>query len=463
MLKYMLKNIMRTPVRSIAILLFFTVFFTGVLITYSIAIEADNGMDDIRIDMGNRVKLEVDIEKYISDYVAFQNGNTGTAPVMKKLEWDMANRISKSDYVEDYNITIEGAGIADIEPVKFETTEETTEGNPDFRLIGDMSLKRNSDFHYGEKKLVEGRVYTQDEVESRAAVAIIDRRLAEINQLNIGDIVTITSIEKIEMAFEIIGFYEDTVEDSDTLHMTYMVRANCLYIPYTTAIDSRGNTSYKDMITEMAFFVKDPLKIDDFRTTVYRNNLQLNGYLLNADDAIYQKRILPLIYTKQLAMQPANVVLFIGGFLSVILIVFTAYRKKYDVLKLKAMGLKSTVIFKNILTELSSMIIISLLLSMVISTVATPIMANKIITITKPTVLKVIAASEQNAMENTYMGGGILQSLNIEPEFSIQAGITFETLLMILAVTAALLALNYVLCRKTAMESNPMVAVKKEG
>jgi hypothetical protein len=95
--------------------------------------------------------------------------------------------------------------------VTLESTEESNENNPDFRLIGDTRLEYNSDFYYKEKYLVEGRGYTEEEVENKAQVAILDRRLADLNQLKIGDVIEFTSVEGVDMNLEIIGIYERTL------------------------------------------------------------------------------------------------------------------------------------------------------------------------------------------------------------------------------------------------------------
>jgi hypothetical protein len=179
MLKYTLKNIMRVPFASIVLFLIVTFLFTGFMVTFSVARSAKQNMEDVRIEMGGRVNLEVDMESFINELIKYQEGSTTTQPSMKRLEWSQIEYILRSEYVQDYNVTIEGAGKSPIKHVTLESTEESNENNPDFRLIGDTRLEYNSDFYYKEKYLVEGRGYTEEEVENKAQVAILDKRAGE--------------------------------------------------------------------------------------------------------------------------------------------------------------------------------------------------------------------------------------------------------------------------------------------
>lgn len=459
MFKYTLKNIMRAPFRSFAIFLILTVLFTGVMVTYSISVSAKKNMEDMRMDMGGRVSLEVDIESYIDEYVKYQQGTTKTMPTMKKLEWAQVDRISKSEYVQDYNITIEGAGTSNIKPYTLESTKETTEGNPDFRIIGDKQLNYNNDFYYKEKALVEGKGFTAEDVDSNAQVAVIDRRLADLNELNIGDVFKFTSIEGVDMEFEIIGIYEDTVEDIESMSTaTYMLRANCIYIPYTTAMESRGNTSYKDLITETAFFVKDPLKIEEFKSNLYRTTIQLKGYILNADDAVYEKKVLPLVYVKSIAEQPGKIALIGGISLSLILIIITALRKKSSATGLRVMGLNTNKTYRFIVSDLSVIILFSFILSLVISLLFIQPLADRAISSTRYAVDSVIALSEKDAIENSYLGGGLMESMKVDPVYEISAGLKPVVFLATTAIAFVLLAFYYALCKRSFNAGNPMTA-----
>ncbi|HBN84976.1 MAG TPA: hypothetical protein DDZ89_14165, partial [Clostridiales bacterium] len=398
MFKYALKNVMRVPLGSIAIFLVLTILFTGFMVTYSISLSAKRNMEDMRREMGGRVNLEVDIESYIDELVKFQEGKTTTQPVMKKLEWTQVDRISKSEYVEDYNVTLEGAGKSPIKHVTYESTEESGDLNPDFRLIGDRLLEYNSEFYYKEKILVEGKGYTKEDVENNAQVAVIDRKLADLNQLASLRSIKFTSIEGVDMDLKIIGIYEDTMEDTGNIPMSYMIRANCIYAPYTTAMESRGNASYKDLITETAFFVKDPLEITNFRNRLYRTTIQLGGYLLNADDAIYEKKSLPLSFTKSLIEQPGRVVLVGGLIVSLLYILVISFGKKKTGTALRVMGLNNKKTFRFLVSGFTLIVLFSFVLSIVLSLLFTQPLADRTILSTQKAVEQVIAVSEQDAI-----------------------------------------------------------------
>lgn len=462
MFKYTLKNIMRVPLGNIAIFLVLTILFTGFMVTYSVSLSAIKNMADLRIEMGGRVNLEVDIEAFIDELVQYQNGNITTQPVMKQLEWNQVDRISKSSYVEDYNVNIEGAGKSNIKPITYEATQDSGDQNPDFRLIGDRQLEYNSEFFYKEKVLTEGRSYTKEEVLNNAHVVVIDRQLADLNQLSVGDVIEFTSLEKVDMDLEIIGIYEDQEEETMDVTMTYMIRANCLYTPYTTAMESRGNASYKDLISEAAFFLKDPLKINDFRNDLYKTTIQLRGYLLNADDAVYEKKVLPLTFTKSLIEQPGRLVLVIGLILSVILVLISSFSKKKTGSVLRVMGLDSRKTFRFMVSEVTLLVLCAFVLSMVLSFLFIQPVADRTIISTTGAVSQVIALSEQDAIENTYMGGGMLESFGVDPIYEISAGLQPLILVIALGMAVGLLALYYAVCRWLLHTGNPMTVIVHE-
>jgi ABC-type antimicrobial peptide transport system permease subunit len=457
MLKYTLKNIMRVPFASIVLFLIVTFLFTGFMVTFSVARSAKQNMEDVRIEMGGRVNLEVDMESFINELIKYQEGSTTTQPSMKRLEWSQIEYILRSEYVQDYNVTIEGAGKSPIKHVTLESTEESNENNPDFRLIGDTRLEYNSDFYYKEKYLVEGRGYTEEEVENKAQVAILDRRLADLNQLKIGDVIEFTSVEGVDMNLEIIGIYEDTIEDTGAIPVSYMVRANAIYVPYTTAMESRGDASYKDLITETAFFLKDPLKIEEFKNKLYRTTMQFKGYLLNADDSIYEKKVLPLIFTRLMIQQPAIIISIIGFALSVVFILFASFGRKKTAAALKVMGYREKRIFEMLFTDIALIVVFSFVLSLILSFIFIQPVAENVILSTRNAVDNTIAKLIQNAAENTYMGGGILDSLDVEPIYEISAGLKPSAALIALCMVLALSVLQFGMCRWAIHTGDPMI------
>ena len=113
----------------------------------------------------------------------------------------------------------------------------------------------------------------------------------------------------------------------------------------------------KDLISEAAFFLKDPLKINDFRNDLYKTTIQLRGYLLNADDAVYEKKVLPLTFTKSLIEQPGRLVLVIGLILSVILVLISSFSKKKTGSVLRVMGLDSRKTFRFMVSEVTLLVL----------------------------------------------------------------------------------------------------------
>src|SRR5699024_658681 len=109
------------------------------------------------------------------------------------------------------------------------------------------------DFSEGKGSLADGRVFTQDEVDNGSSVAIISKKVAELNNLHVGDTFTLdntiydyddetgeeTVADARDVVLEIIGIFEsqlmkeDTEEDSDQGMMDWLDidYQNTIYVP----------------------------------------------------------------------------------------------------------------------------------------------------------------------------------------------------------------------------------------
>ena len=122
----------------------------------------------------------------------------------------------------------------------------------DFRLKG-INYAPVIDFEEQKGKLVDGRVFTQEEVDNGTSVAIISKKLAEKNNLHVGDTFTLanavytydneTGEEKLvtsrDVVLEVIGLFEsqsikeDQGESSDNGMFDWMdiEYQNTVYVP----------------------------------------------------------------------------------------------------------------------------------------------------------------------------------------------------------------------------------------
>lgn len=123
-------------------------------------------------------------------------------------------------------------------PIKNKESEDNKfQGMPG--ITGDLTIEgiRNSNltasFKDGRSKIVDGNAITQ-EIKNKK-VTLIEKRLAEKNNLKVGNKIKWKSLEGTELEYEIIGIYETDEQLPNMGGMSapaIMNPANKLYVPY---------------------------------------------------------------------------------------------------------------------------------------------------------------------------------------------------------------------------------------
>ncbi|MDQ0255966.1 putative ABC transport system permease protein [Evansella vedderi] len=207
-------------------ILLFIIFILGNVIAGAISIQqaTSNVERTIKERIGTAATLEIDYQKL--DSMSEQE--------MMEVDWtpigrDLIRQIGELSYVKYYDYSSSTwLGSDDIQ--SYEGGMEVHYGdsyNPRFQLKG-INYARVLDFEEGRGQLVDGRVFTDDEIENGASVAIISKKLAEENNLHVGDTFALTNkvfdysageeeeIASRDVVLEIIGLFEpQSVAEND--------------------------------------------------------------------------------------------------------------------------------------------------------------------------------------------------------------------------------------------------------
>ncbi|MFD1446317.1 MULTISPECIES: ABC transporter permease [Oceanobacillus] len=234
-----------------SLILLAVIFILGNLISGAISIQQATGNVETNIKdrLGTAATLELDHE-------AVEDLSEEEWLEIENIDIDLIKQIGALSYVKyfDYN-TSTYLGSESIESYQGEETEdEVVMMGPsmDFKLNG-INYAPVIDFEEQKGKLVDGRVFTQDEVDNGTSVAIISTKLAEKNDLNIGDTFTLENavytydeetgeedvVTSRDVVLEVIGLFEpqsikeDIEVDSDTGMIDWMdiEYQNTVYVP----------------------------------------------------------------------------------------------------------------------------------------------------------------------------------------------------------------------------------------
>lgn len=373
-IKLALKNILRIKGRSIMIGIILLVISISVLVSLSIQSGTKETLLEVRQELGNDITLEINMQNMQKKMIENMQNGGSTKIDIETLTTDIAEQYTESKYIKDYDYSIEVALITDNKVIGENDGESNvsimnnSEGNsekgsmtfPEIKLIGNLNSEYQKEFRNGNKTIVDGRLYTKEEVEKKEPVAVISKNLAELNNLKVGDTFTAKTIDEDEkeVNLKIIGLYEDSVQQDISIPFPYMYRNNEIYTPLTIADSLRGGTDTKESIINSAtYIIDDPVNISAFKEEVKASGLDLENFVLDANDESYTKMVGPLEKLNSIIRLFLIIVVITGAIIMVLLMTITTRERKLEVGILRSLGVKRGRIALQFITE--TLIIVS--------------------------------------------------------------------------------------------------------
>ncbi|MED3616074.1 ABC transporter permease [Bacillus wiedmannii] len=273
--------------KSLILLAIFLVVTNLVFAGFTIQSASSKATDLARQQLGADINLRIDINKYLEEQNSNQNADEARkVPSIEKKE---ADKLKNSKYLDHHNylksVIAELKELHNVEPSggaqSFGPNNNlnfTLQGVRDFSLLEAAQDKK--------LKLVEGEGITSKTVGKN--VAMIEKKLAEKNNLKVGDKLQIGEVMDEELTtkeLEIIGIYESKEEAPSFGGQSFALLepANQIYVPYSV-MNSLENAIYS---------LKDPKDIDAFKEEAKKLGLPAY-YELDAQDNVYKQMIGPI-------------------------------------------------------------------------------------------------------------------------------------------------------------------------
>lgn len=232
---------------------------------------------------------------------------------------------------------------------------------------------------------------------------MIEKKLAELNDLSVGDTITIEKVEmkrgkeasqedeeesSIETTYTIVGIYESnnsTDLTDNNFSMSMNLAENAMYVPYTSILKMQENglseeekqqlqtTGYT--IESVTFIINDPENADAFIKEVENmDGIDLSYRSLSIDNAAYEKMVGNIESIASTAKILVIVVVIAGAFIIMLLSMLTIKDRKYEIGVLLSLGeSKIKVLFQLILE-----VLIIGIISFTLSVITTSLFAQKL-------------------------------------------------------------------------------------
>ncbi|MBE7121709.1 ABC transporter permease [Bacillus cereus] len=422
---------------SLILMAVFLIVTNLVLAGFTIQNASKKAADAARKKLGADVTLSLDFDK-----LGQQARETGEMPNPPQLNTKEADQLAKSKYVKDYNYITNTFGISDgLKLVGASEGEEEGKGkagmaavrggsssgteidmNASFMIEGVRKTALQESFKNGKSKIIDGKPITEQMKDQN--VALMEKRLAELNNLKVGDKVKVQSGDKKEtLEVEIIGIYETNEQAMGQQAPPIMDPANKLYMPHSTMKKLEVDQGISSI--QVVYFLKDPQNIEAFKKEAKKSDIDFNYYKLDAHDSLYKQMIGPIENISSTSQMIIYIVSIAGAIILGLIIMLSIKGRRKEMGILLSIGEKKWKLMAQFVVEVVCIAILAFGLSITTGAKISQFIGDNLLSSEIAT-----AGEETNTPQNgTVMvagPGGTVQNQKEDPIDKINVSVTGE-------------------------------------
>ncbi|OTY18960.1 permease [Bacillus mycoides] len=458
---------------SLILMAVFLIVTNLVLAGFTIQNASKKAADEARKKLGADVTLSLDFDK-----LGQQARETGEMPNPPKLNTKEADQLAKSKYVKDYNYITSTLGISDgLKLVGASEGEEEGKGkagmaavrggsgsgteidmNSSFMIEGVRKTALQESFKNGKSKIIDGKPITEQMKDQN--VALMEKRLAELNNLKVGDKVKVQSGDKKEtLEVEIIGIYETNEQAMGQQAPPIMDPANKLYMPHSTMKKLEIDQGISSI--QVVYFLKDPQNIEAFKGEAKKSDIDFNYYKLDAHDSLYKQMIGPIENISSTSQMIIYIVSIAGAIILGLIIMLSIKARRKEMGILLSIGEKKWKLMAQFVVEVVCIAILAFGLSITTGAKISQFIGNNLLSSEIAT-----AGEETNTSQNgTVMvagPGGTVQNQKEDPIDKINVSVTGEDVGKMGGIGLAIAILATLLPALSILRLNPKQILLKD-
>ncbi|QUG87117.1 ABC transporter permease [Bacillus nitratireducens] len=420
---------------SLILMAVFLIVTNLVLAGFTIQNASKKAADAARKKLGADVTLSLDFDK-----LGQQARETGEMPKPPKLNTKEADQLAKSKHVKDYNYITNNFGIADgfklvgasegkgkgnVAMVGGSGSGSEIDMNSSLMIEGVRKTLLQESFKNGKSKIVDGKPITEQMQDQN--VALMEKRLAEQNNLKVGDKVKVQSGDKKEtLEVEIIGIYETNEQPMGQNPPPMMNPANKLYMPYSTLKKLETDEGMSSSI-QVVYLLNDPQYIDAFKKEAKKSDIDFNYFKLDAHDSLYKQMIGPIENIASTSQMIIYMVSIAGAIILGLIIMLSIKARRKEMGILLSIGEKKWKLMAQFVVEVVCIAILAFGLSLTTGAKVSQFVGDNLLS------GEIATASEEkdNSQNGSVMmvgAGGTPQNQNEDPIDKIDVSVTGEDL-----------------------------------
>ena len=480
---YILKNaitsITRNKGRNILIGIIIMIISASVAVTLAINNTASSLIKSYKEKYQVEATISINRENMMKD---FNPEDKESSKSNMKEMFSLANNISVSDiekyadskYVKSYYYTQTVGVNANIEKAEMTSNSnndmmdkrkdnnadnkegETTTG---FNLKGYSSYDAMSEFVSGNYKVTDGEVFEDFDSNN----CLINSELATINNLKVGDTITVTDTANNTYDLVISGIYEEK-EDTDSGMKMFANSANTI-ITSSNFISKMSETNQDLAVTTSpTFILTSSAVVDKFSSELTSKGLNENLTVQTNLDQV-ENATSTISNVKTFAVTFLIITLIIGAVVLLIINMINIRERKYEIGVLRTIGMKKSKVCLQFVLELLIVAFASLLLGAFTGAMVSVPVSNSLLK-------NEITASQEssNNIQENFGHGGNKQNdrkfngvANVEAFDSIDATVDMKVLLELLGIGLSLTLISSLSAILSIEKFSPLTILKERS
>ncbi|TYQ16576.1 UNVERIFIED_CONTAM: putative ABC transport system permease protein [Acetivibrio alkalicellulosi] len=479
--------VIRRKGRFFLLFFIFAVIVNMVLAGFAIQKATEHASILARQKLGGELTLAFDtqgaIEKAREEGISWR---LSTKPVSQ----EMADVIFEQPNIFERNYIVNASGYAEgFEPVIFEENNAMLQGEYDSRqgmagrdrVIPDVTISGVSftdlmpSFRNGDFILIEGRhIETQDE---GGNVALIEENLAHLNNLNIGDIITLVAERSdVEEYFTVVGIFRAiniaATQGTGMRSMPFTQPYNLIYADYMSVIPlktiDKETEVFEGGIDLAVFYIDDPINIERVLEDIDNMPIDMEEYILNANDQAYQKMMGPIENVAAFSASMIYIIIIAGVIILALILMLFIKDRIYETGILLSMGEGKVKIISQYIAE----VLIVATLAFFVSSLTGNFIAQGVGNLLLEREISTIHPQTLHVQQAFGGGGGGFRRLmessydfradgNIEVIDTLQISVSSMEILQMILVGLIIIFAGIILPALTVMRYNPKTILTK--
>lgn len=279
----------------------------------------------------------------------------------------------------------------------------------DFQVTGVSTSDTYSTFTAGTATLTDGKAITEEDKDSN--YVLIEKTLAEANDLAVGDTFTITDADSANVEVKIKGIYETSeVASNMGMMFNFMNPANTLIASYTLVNSLQGNE--ETVLDTATYTLSDPKMMDTFVKEA-EALIDTDTLSLETNDQTYQSMIQPLNNIASFAKNIIILVAVAGVIILTLIVMLSIRERRYEIGVLLSLGESRLKVIFQFFTEIFICMLFALAVASALGNVVGNLIGDQLLA--QQTTTKQVSANAETP-SNSGPGGNIEQPGNGRPQ-----------------------------------------------